>query len=521
MGSHLEAFGRSLSWWCQGGGGELESLLNRIVFEARLGVTGDVKGMALLWRTRNAPSVVARVKDAPALPAETLQSLFLEHLNQRGGCRVRDHALDTIRFIESRFRTSIISSVQIPSTIAADTQAALWWGLFGGASAEVIVNAEEMAKELSVWLSSYSGVILAQIQFASQRQTYERRISDLTSLLHDARAPLGVLKYLAGEGSSQDYRKGLAHELEYLDRILGQGAPRTISSTSCVSDIGTVLSRVGQRYAYEMGVESIRVERGYQDIRTTLPELDIERVVTNLVSNAYRHSPGCKVTLSVEVRDNRAVIVVRDNGRGIPNQMLEAIRLDQELLGAKTAGWGIGLKICKAKLRVHGGDLRISSQEGEGSVFEVWVPLSVISQSAAISNVADGGIKRGPVTTVDVVIIDDDEEHSASLTRLLDRYGIRARQCATVDAYLTTSQQGESGIVLCDAHMPDGGAERLLTLLADRPNALRVAVMSGGASDEYLYKVSALGAQAFFCKPVDLSEVCTWIREVQGMPATV
>lgn len=517
MDRHVEAFNRALAWWCQSGDGAFEALLNRVVFEVRGNVAGDVRGLALLLKRPDAAFFVARAQDAPLLPSESLHSLLLDHQSARGGCRVRDHALDTVRFLEGRFRTSIMVTTSFPHAVVRGAEGAIWFGLQGGASAEAITSAEEMAGALSDWLSSCAGVIVAHAHIVARRKEDALKISELTALLHDARAPLGVLRYLAGEGSSADSRQALVRELEYLDKILAQGSPRSSSEAVSVCDIGDVLARVVQRYVCECGPDRIRFERGYEDIGTTLPELDVERVITNLVSNAYRHSPGCRVVLGVESRKGSARITVRDDGQGISRENLDALNRDQTLADGPTSGWRIGIRTCKAKLRAVGGEMVISSELGKGTLVEVVVPLVNLASTRSSLYVADGGVMNASAVTTDVAIIDDDHEHSESLRRLLERYGVRARKFAAVDDYLKEPTKSEGAIVLCDAHMPDGGAERLLMLLADRSHGVRVAVISGDASDDYLYKVSALGAQAFFCKPVDIGEVCTWIREVQGI----
>jgi signal transduction histidine kinase/ActR/RegA family two-component response regulator len=516
MDQHLEAFNRALAWWFQSGDGAIDSLLNRVVFEARRNVASDVNGLSVLMKRPDTAFFVARGQDVPLLPVESLHSLFLDHQGARGGCRVRDHALDTVRFLEGRFRTSIMATMRLPESIVAGAEGAIWFGLQGGASAETIASAESMAKALSEWLESSAGVVSAYSQVVARRRDDQLRISELTALLHDARAPLGVLRYLAGEGLGADSQDALVRELEYLDKILAQGSPRCSSEAVSACDIGVVLGRVLQRHVHEFGVEGIRVERGYEDIGTSMPELDVERIITNLVSNAHRHSPGCRVVLGVESRKGRAVVSVRDDGHGISRQNLEALNRDQAFAEGPTSGWRVGIRSCKSKLRAVGGDLVISSELGRGTLVELVLPLVNLTPVRSSLCVADGGTIEGGAILADVVIIDDDQEHSESLKRLLERYGVRARKRATVDAFLKELSTSDGAIVLCDAHMPDGGAERLLTLLADQSHGVRVAVISGDATDDYLYKVSALGAQAFFCKPVDITEVCTWIREVQG-----
>jgi DNA-binding NtrC family response regulator len=58
--------------------------------------------------------------------------------------------------------------------------------------------------------------------------------------------------------------------------------------------------------------------------------------------------------------------------------------------------------------------------------------------------------------------------------------------------------------------MPDGGAERLLKALRGSDRSRSVAVMSGDADDESLYRFAALGASEFFSKPIDAERLLAW-----------
>jgi FixJ family two-component response regulator len=127
--------------------------------------------------------------------------------------------------------------------------------------------------------------------------------------------------------------------------------------------------------------------------------------------------------------------------------------------------------------------------------------------------VADGGVQSGVSRdSIDVYVVDDDIEHANSFARLLRSRYFSVRAFQTIQEFLSTFSGCNDAIILCDAHMPDGGAERLLSILSARQEAPRFAVVSGDATDEYLYKLAALGAQAFFAKPVTVDDVVRWIR---------
>jgi two-component system sensor histidine kinase BaeS len=107
----------------------------------------------------------------------------------------------------------------------------------------------------------------------------------------------------------------------------------------------------------------------------------IEQVVGNLLENAIRHTPsGGKVTISAKVEDAATVAVtVADTGEGIAADTLPFVferfyRVDPSRARA-TGGAGLGLTIAKQLVEAHGGSIRVSSVEGEGTEFHFELPL--------------------------------------------------------------------------------------------------------------------------------------------------
>jgi signal transduction histidine kinase len=104
------------------------------------------------------------------------------------------------------------------------------------------------------------------------------------------------------------------------------------------------------------------------------------QVLGNLVSNALKFSPaGSTITLAAEPVPGALHITVRDEGRGIPADMLERIfeRFEQVEPGDKRekGGAGLGLAICRAIVTAHGGRIWAESGSAGGSTFHVTLPL--------------------------------------------------------------------------------------------------------------------------------------------------
>ena len=112
---------------------------------------------------------------------------------------------------------------------------------------------------------------------------------------------------------------------------------------------------------------SVSVDRG-----------QIERVVTNLVTNAIRVTPSHgSITVSAAQRDGDVSISVSDTGIGIPRDYLTKIfEPFAQVPGASSGGTGLGLAISRRIVEAHGGELRVDSEPGKGSTFTFTVPIS-------------------------------------------------------------------------------------------------------------------------------------------------
>jgi signal transduction histidine kinase len=97
----------------------------------------------------------------------------------------------------------------------------------------------------------------------------------------------------------------------------------------------------------------------------------IERVISNLVSNALRHTePGGEIRISAVRRDDHVAVSVADTGRGIPPEYLPRI-FDKfvRVPDAPSGGAGLGLAISKSIIEAHGGQIVVQSKVGHGTTF--------------------------------------------------------------------------------------------------------------------------------------------------------
>ena len=153
------------------------------------------------------------------------------------------------------------------------------------------------------------------------------------------------------------------------------------------------LATVSARDLLDTAVKDLRAQveaKGLHlrvDAPVTLPwvivdRLQIERVVSNLVVNAIRHTKQGEIKINAEQRDNYVAVSIQDTGSGIPSEYLPHI-FDKfvQVPDAPTGGAGLGLTISKSIVEAHGGQISVQSQVGRGTTFTFTLPLEAASKT--------------------------------------------------------------------------------------------------------------------------------------------
>lgn len=124
-------------------------------------------------------------------------------------------------------------------------------------------------------------------------------------------------------------------------------------------------------------------------------EDEIERILLNLISNAIKYSPqGEKIEVNVNVESDNVKIEVKDYGIGISKENLDIIfedltRLDNNM-NRKNEGSGIGLAIVRSLVELHNGTINVESELGNGSKFEIVLPITYLENENLMYNNISG-----------------------------------------------------------------------------------------------------------------------------------
>jgi signal transduction histidine kinase len=208
----------------------------------------------------------------------------------------------------------------------------------------------------------------------------------------EIRAASDALSILAGELDfefvQRDFLKAVRESQDGAERIRHivqdlRDFSRNDSDSFEYSDVNQCLEATVS-IASTMIKHSAVLEKQY----SALPKLrcypaQLKQVFLNLLVNAYQaveeRLAGAgglgKIQICSECRDSHAVISIRDTGTGIApsdvNRIFDPFFTTREV----GAGSGLGLATCYSIVKRHGGRIEVSSEVGEGTTFEIWLPL--------------------------------------------------------------------------------------------------------------------------------------------------
>lgn len=134
----------------------------------------------------------------------------------------------------------------------------------------------------------------------------------------------------------------------------------------------------------------------------------IERIMLNLLSNSIKFTDkGGRIFIDMRDMNDRVAISVKDTGIGIPKDKLRIIfdRFGQvdKTLSRHREGSGIGLSLVKTIVEMHGGTIKISSVEGEGTEITIELPVQIVEDEIASDNLV---IHRSNVEKINVEFSD-------------------------------------------------------------------------------------------------------------------
>lgn len=227
----------------------------------------------------------------------------------------------------------------------------------------------------------------------------ESRQEFVSNVSHELKTPLTSMKVLAdslnGMGDApielyKEFMEDIGNEIERENKIINDllslvkmdksAADLNITDLNVNELLEQILKRlkpIAEKQQVELVFESFR------PVVADVDEVKITLAFTNLIENAIKYNnPGGWVRVSLNADHQYMYLKVEDNGIGIPEADLEQIferfyRVDKSH-SREIGGTGLGLAITRSAVLMHKGGIKVFSTEGEGTIFNVKIPLKYI-----------------------------------------------------------------------------------------------------------------------------------------------
>jgi len=246
----------------------------------------------------------------------------------------------------------------------------------------------------------------------------------------------------------------------------------------------------------------------------------LRQILLNLLNNAIKFTEQGSVSLQFQQSTDVVGLSVfefsvTDTGIGLDQESLGKLfqrfyQVDSGL-SRKFSGAGLGLEISMSLARLLGGEIRVTSQLGQGTTFCVKLPLVPHTPAPAyVEIVAEVAAPQALPQAVRVLVAEDHPVNQKFLAFLLQRMGHEATFCDNGELAVLALQKNHFDVVLMDIHMPvmDGlTATRCIRALPGDKSLIPIIALTADVFKEARESAAAAGMNAFIPKPVQLKDL--------------
>jgi signal transduction histidine kinase len=273
---------------------------------------------------------------------------------------------------------------------------------------------------------------------------------------------------------------------------------------AAIREVVTVVKSLAGRKGIELGV---RVDP--EDVVAYADKGKFKQIIYNLLSNAIKFTPeegSIFVDAKVRGQAGDLLVSVTDTGVGIPAEHIEKIWGEFYMIQGehqRQKGTGLGLSLVRKLVELHGGQIRVFSEEGKGSTFTFTMPLQA------------GAVNEQQLLSKLILLVDDDPS-SLELTRMiLAGGGYRVETAIDGQEGLLKAKEMKPALILMDVQLPGiDGLSATRALKSDPDTAgIKVVALTANAMKGAREDALQAGCTGYIAKPIDVKRFARDVTE--------
>ncbi|AWH50444.1 histidine kinase [Stenotrophomonas sp. SAU14A_NAIMI4_5] len=362
----------------------------------------------------------------------------------------------------------------------------------------------------------------------------------LANLGHEIRTPmtgvLGMSELLLAsplDPQQRGYTQSIRHAGEHLLHLVNDALDlariesgrlelqsRPFALNGLLQDLAALMGPL----AAQKGLRFVLDNRLPAGLQATGDAMRVRQILLNLLSNAVKFTSRGTITLLVRCEDGPRGLhfEVHDTGPGISQEQQQRLfRRFEQADGARTAaqygGSGLGLAICRELAQAMQGRIRVESQLGSGTRFEVSLPLPLHQDGAN----EDGEAMRGEdavanMPALRILLVEDDATVADVVIGLLTARGHEVVHAGHALAALREISAGDFDVGLLDLDLPGLSGFELAQHLRNQGYMLPLLAVTARTDADLQEQVEAAGIGGFLRKPVTGELLVEAIARVLG-----
>ncbi len=393
---------------------------------------------------------------------------------------------------------------------------------------------------------------------AASRQASKAKSTFLSNMSHDIRTPMNAIMgftalaqahiddtdlvkdYLAKISTSGAHLLSLINDILDMSRI-ESGAVKLEENLLHLPDIFDDLRVMTQGMVTEKNLHLHITSQDMKHENVITDKLRLNQVLLNIVGNAIKFTgPGGDIWICAREKVSQRVsytsyeFTVKDSGIGMSKEFMdhifETFTRENSVTVSGIQGTGLGMAITKNIVTMMGGDIRVESEEGKGSIFTVTLNFKLPKDEIAREEASE---KTEASATTDILNYDyrgkrallvEDNELNAEIARaILEETGMTIDCVNDGDLAVETLRKAPADyydLVFMDIQMPkmDGyTATREIRTLDDNHKAnIPIVAMTANAFEEDKQKAFACGMNGHIIKPVSIENIAHVLDEIFG-----
>lgn len=370
-----------------------------------------------------------------------------------------------------------------------------------------------------------------RMEAEQEEQLNEMKLDFFTNVSHEFRTPLTMiltpldelLKDHAVDGKLRETLELIDRNARRLFNLINQLLDfRRLQTTrpelhAQPGDLGEFVTKICRLYDLQARLHHITFDYGHDHFDRLVPfdALKMEKVVNNLLSNAFKYTPdGGTIRVTVTEEDGAVHLRVADTGQGIADA--DKVRVfDRYYRGANhlddSHSSGVGLHLVKEYVELHKGTVTITDNEPRGTVFDVMLPLPTAAAPEALprEEEASGSVQHDH----SLLIVEDNMDMLTYLSQQLSR-DYRIFRATDGNGALEILKDETPDVIISDVMMAGMDGLTLCKAVKGDINLSHIPVilLTAKALDEDELKGLQMGANDYVTKPFNLDVLRERIR---------